>query len=306
MPAAELQRLYSRCLRRTWNNPFSNLILNGHPIPDGGAERSDENMTMGYEHLMVNHDLERYFGGSGFFNMGYWTAQTSSQADACLNLMDLLIAATQSSIGTGNIADAGCGLGATSNYLAKRFPNTTVTGINISAEQLLQGSRTYFVRPNAHAAVMDACEFALIDGSFQTVVSVEAAFHFPSRSRFFKECFRILADDGQLLMTDLSFTTETPDAIVSPVPRGNAMSTKDDYAGHLKMAGFDSVEITDISAQCVQPFFDSIISYLRLEAERGVPNARELRRMADAASYVKGRFNNYFLVSALKQAHKPG
>ena len=123
----------------------------------------------------------------------------------------------------GRVLDVGAGGGKLTLYVAEQRPDLTVTGHDLSPQQVARGRR-------AAAKLGDRVSF--VEGSALALPFAEAAFdgvlccgsikHWPDRSRGVAECVRVLAPGGRLLLTeaDRSCTHEDASAFVAewPVP----------------------------------------------------------------------------------------
>lgn len=94
----------------------------------------DEIVKKNYVGIMNSPVLEKFYEFSGYMNVGYWDKPYESQLQACDALMERLTSNIKSS--PNKILDVACGLGATTNFLTKKFPQATVTGLNISDHQI--------------------------------------------------------------------------------------------------------------------------------------------------------------------------
>jgi len=100
------------------------------------------------------------------------------------------------------ILDVGCGIGGTSRYLAKRFPDAQVTGITISPEQQRRATALAKERgiPNAKFELVDALAMKFPDNSFDLVWGCESGEHMPDKEKYIQEMARVLKPGGRMVV----------------------------------------------------------------------------------------------------------
>ena len=96
--------------------------------------------------------------------------------------------------------DVGCGIGGTSRYLAKKFPEAQVTGITISEEQIARATALASERgiPNAKFELVDALNMKFADDSFDLVWACESGEHMPDKEKYVQEMARVLKPGGRI------------------------------------------------------------------------------------------------------------
>ncbi len=102
------------------------------------------------------------------------------------------------------VLDVGCGLGGTIEVLNHSLQQARLVGVNIDDRQL-QACRTMTAQNSNRLQwqLADACSLPFPDNSFDSVISVEAMFHFSSRQAFFSEVARVLKPGGCFVATDM-------------------------------------------------------------------------------------------------------
>src|SRR5262249_37143054 len=155
---------------------------------EGDSLKSDTlRVAERYDQAMYVDEVKAIWGDSDFCNFGYWRPETSDHKRACENLVDALLAFVPDK--KGRILDVACGKGATTQHLSRYYPESAIVGVNISEKQLGTAKAKM---PAAGFAQMDAVTLAFRDDSFESIVCVEAAFHFDTREDFLREAFRVL------------------------------------------------------------------------------------------------------------------
>ena len=100
------------------------------------------------------------------------------------------------------VLDVGCGIGGTSRYIAKRFPDASVTGISISPEQIKRATDLAAERnvPNAKFELCDALNMKYPDNSFDLVWACESGEHMPDKEKYVQEMARVLKPGGRMVI----------------------------------------------------------------------------------------------------------
>ena len=165
--------------------------------------------------------------------------------------------------------------------------------------------------PDASFMLMDACEMAFEDSSFDMVISVEAAFHFPSRRKFLEHTRRVLASGGRVVLQDVLYLNQdaTPwrppgnssQNVLDPValiPPKNHLSGPEDYEALLHDVGFERCRIVDVTAEGPRRFYEHFLTHLadRETWDRYDPDHIRLLRIG--ARLFARQLNYCVLVSA--------
>lgn len=285
--------------------------MNKYPIIDA--------LNAYYDKAMFDPLSQGFFGGRGDHNMGYWTRSTRTTAESCDAMFDRLMALLPEK--TGAILDVGCGLGANALRLSKHYPADQITGVNISEKQI-EACRAK--APGSRFEVMNAVHLTFPDGSFDTVISVEAAFHFDTREKFLKEAYRVLKPGGRIVMAD---TLLSPGGILGVVmrvrrrllaarerradrkvgaagmiPVANTCLSLDDYRQAFKNAGFTDIEIQDITENVTDPFSDAGEAEVRRAFKAGEIDRAKYRSLMSMHKQVRMVCRPYVLVAARRPA----
>ena len=187
---------------------------------------------------------------------GYWIRGDESKEVAQLQLTEHL--ARLASVEQGSaVLDIGCGLGASSLYLARKYQART-TGVTISPVQ------AEMARGAAAAAQLDA-QFLLMDAEaldfpqqFDLLWSVESIAHYHDHPRFFANAVRFLKPGGIFALTDwfktAGLSTAQTRKFIAPIERGMMveLETMDDYQSYLLAGGLEIVHRQDLTRQCAK------------------------------------------------------
>lgn len=194
--------------------------------------------------------------------------QAKDRQAAQLDLIEELLRWSQ--VGQASrILDAGCGVGGSARYLAKRF-GAEALGVTLSPVQV-EAARAF----TAQAQLTDRVRFQqrdmmsldAADGPFDLIWSMESAEHIADKAQMLRNFHQLLLPEGRLLLATWCYRTTPPDLSAAeqkllekvyriynlpPMISGEALA---ELAG---TAGFKEVQMADWS-DAVAPFWGEVI-----------------------------------------------
>jgi SAM-dependent methyltransferase len=207
-------------------------------------------------------------------NLGLWENSLGDPLEAeeaCIRLVRTMAEVLPEG---GDILDVANGLGAQDPVIARAVHPRTLTALNITESQLRAGKER-LAAAGARPVRGDAVRLPIRDGSMDGVISVEAAFHFLSRSAFFEEAFRVLRPGGVLSMSDVPTqrSPRTPSELIAGLGqlrlwglRASSVASSFDIGRAVERAGF-----TDVRMElCGDLAIDPAVRFAR----RRLPNTR--------------------------------
>lgn len=219
------------------------------PAPDRAVSAFVER----YDEMVDSAPMRALYADSGYFNVGYWDDGAADLVAACDRLTDRMAGFAPAD--PELIVDVGCGVGAGSARIARRFPDATVLAVNLSHGQLLRARRRGVVAP----AVMDAARLGVASGAADAVFAIESAQHFDTRAAFIAEAHRVLRPGGVIALADMLFADREL-AGTWMLPPGNWVDSIAEYEQTLAQAGFTDIEVRDVTGVTWAPFCDQLRS----------------------------------------------
>jgi len=141
----------------------------------------------------------------GWLNLGLWEGDGTDPAEAPTAVRRLVREIAAPLPRGGALLDVGNGLAVQDVEIAAACRPVGLTALNITLSQLRAGAGV-LAAAGARGVNGDACRMPFGAARFDGVISVEAAFHFPSRRVFFDEAFRVLRPGGVLTFSDVPVT----------------------------------------------------------------------------------------------------
>jgi len=178
---------------------------------------SQNNNNISYT-LLLNHFIHKVSKDNYFMNYGLWDDTHNTLIKANQNLANFVFDKTQLvNKKNMNILDVGCGYGEQDIEWSKQIDKTCkLKAIDISEEQI------YSAMKKNNDVTFDICDAMYIDLKyknelFDVIISLESAFHYSDRPRFFKNVNTLLKKDGRFVITDIMLNNNYSSDIVTSI-----------------------------------------------------------------------------------------
>lgn len=233
-------------------------LTGNRPVGEANIGSSYEGSNAVFRLLQLGH------WGPGLMNLGAYRFRGPV---AFMNLLGNLEAAQQRLVlkaaklldvqAGERVLDVACGRGKSSYMLNGMHPEAVVVGLDL-LDINIQVSRALFQGRNLTYVAGSAMDLDFPDESFDRVMCLEAAFHFPDRSRFLHEAHRVLRPGGRLVVIDFAWNTDADrervdhleTRVVREVWQWDDLFSLSDYERGATQAGF-SVEASRDWSHCV-------------------------------------------------------
>lgn len=160
------------------------------------------------------------------------------------------------------ILDLGCGTGSTTLLLQQKFPQASITGLDLSPSMLVMAHQKAKSTGLEIHWQHSSAEYTGFPSGYFDLITISLLFHetpIPATQAIIKECFRLLKGGGQLVILDSSqqllrqmewFTKAFPEVVPEIFPETYIKNVKNYAAGSLDAwlgaAGFGAVRTHDL------------------------------------------------------------
>jgi ubiquinone/menaquinone biosynthesis C-methylase UbiE len=232
----------------------------------GPLTTTEEKIQRYYDNLWAEEKKFTQKFLDGGFHFGYYERGVTNYTAAILNMNKYVGEMLDISDGKAyDVLEAGCGIGATTRYLAKRFPNCHFTGISLGREEIDLAKKL-----QNHDGLSNATFFSgnykstgFQESSFDRVFALESVVYAVKKEEVVNEFSRILRPKGKCIIIDGFFPRAQPSS--SFLKNAYAlMSTKRSLPGilslqemqsYLKSAGFTDITVHNLSKNISRHYF---------------------------------------------------
>ena len=229
--------------------------------------------------------LSMIYQPGGFRHPGYWIKEVETPHEACENLIGELLSLTQHNDGT--VVDIGCGLGATTQHLAKFIPPKSIIGI-CEDENRLAVCRERI--PGIKFVSRKLPKLRLTPDSVACAFWAKGEADLGPRDRLLSETFRILKPGGELAFFDFLCASTAGRSDIGPLwSCERTFYSLEECRSWLERVGFVDVVLYDVTQQTLGGTKRYLERYFRNRLLAGVipREAVEALRARLAAAAVK-------------------
>jgi tocopherol O-methyltransferase len=157
------------------------------------------------------------------------------------------------------VLEVGCGNGVQTKFIHEQYLPGTITGLDINDGNICIASEEKERRQvyNVQFLVGNAQDMKTIpDNSFDIVINIESAFHYPDKDAFLKELNRVLVPGGSYLIADILTTRKNEEENRAGWKRKMILHhwTLDLYTSGIEKAGLKLVRQEDITSGVIRAF----------------------------------------------------
>ena len=201
-----------------------------------------------------------FYNHSGFRHLGFWKEGIKTAEAACENLVREIMAFIPEK--SASIAELGCGEGAATRCLVKRFPSSVVTGI--------AASRAAAARCKAKVPSAAFTTAKLPATSTDVVTWFKGYDRLGPRPKLMREAFKALKPGGSLIAFDLLCSASIKDLFTRKL--GTAEVTTPSQAAYkqwLEKAGFKDIQLVDVTRNTLHGFTKQVKKFIQLHRHSG-------------------------------------
>lgn len=270
------------------------------------------NASVGAYFDLITDDARMFYGDS--FHFGYFQQGDESFSEALNNHTDLV--AEMAGVATARrILDVGCGICEPAARIAARHP-CSITGVNISAEQVRQGRSLVASRSLAdRISVLEANALKLPfgDATFDAALALEVAGDIcvtdGQKRALVKEMHRVLAPGGTVGFSDLVFTsrpTREEERAMRAILYHDGQELITDWPAIFEACGFSVTRRMDIIRETMPTWRHSLAVYEaraeEVERRYGRRIARRTMEQLKLIPAILDRHGSFIVLAARKSA----
>jgi tocopherol O-methyltransferase len=185
---------------------------------------------------------------------GLWLTGRESPAEAADQMSRRVLERLELTQGS-NLADIGCGYGATARIAAAAY-GANVIGFTISAAQKTYADERTVARGSVETRLQDWAESDLTVGSFDALLSLESIEHMADRMSFARQARRVLRPGGKMVICTWlaaeNMSAWSQRHLLEPIAREGRQAplvTSRELRSLLNAAGFAEVRVEDLTLQ---------------------------------------------------------
>jgi ubiquinone/menaquinone biosynthesis C-methylase UbiE len=159
-------------------------------------------LTFDKYYWLLNDFFESAFGRVMMLHFPFYVDDNESFEQRQINLIDHCLSELPDLSGK-TLLEVGCGNGANCRYISEVSNAEEIIGIDLNHANL-EIARSTNVPDNVRFHQDDAQKLESIpDNSVDVLISIESAFHYPSKESFFRQIKRVLKPGGTFLVADI-------------------------------------------------------------------------------------------------------